>query len=206
MLCIQSNEMSDYPPQSLFVAKVLAPKQSDLVCWQKIQSGDEEAFSFLFNKYYEPLYQFCGMFVKDSQMAEIIVQDVFVRLWTNKENCKIQTSVKAYLYTSVKNHSLNYLKQAKKTISLFTELDYHDEAANSPEIEFMENEMYAEVHKAIDKLPKQCRQVYLMKRYDELKYSEIAEILSISVNTVKTQMKRAIKSLSKNLSYLEIFS
>jgi RNA polymerase sigma-70 factor (ECF subfamily) len=145
------------------------------------------------------------MFVRDPQIAESIVQDVFVKLWTNKENSKIQTSVKAYLYTAVRNHSLNYLKQAKKTISLLGELDYHDETTNSPETEFIEKETYAEVHKAIDKLPKQCRQIFLMKRYDELKYSEIAEILSISINTVKTQMKRAVKSLLKNLSHLAIF-
>ena len=185
--------------------EIFESDQPDLVYWHKIQSGDKDAFSFLFRKYYELLYQFCGMFVKDSQIAESIVQDVFVKLWMNKENRKIQTSVKAYLYTTVKNHSLNYLKHEKKTIFLFAELDYHDEAANSPEIEFIEKEMYAEVHKAIDKLPKQCRQIYLMKRYDELKYSEIAEILSISINTVKTQMKRAIKSLLKNLSHLTIF-
>jgi RNA polymerase sigma-70 factor (ECF subfamily) len=58
------------------------------------------------------------------------------------------------------------------------------------------------IHKAIDELPQQCRQIYLMKRYDYLKYTEIAEILNISINTVKTQMKRALKSLLKNLAHL----
>lgn len=203
MSSFHSNAMTDYSLQNLGSAE---SEQSDLVYWQKVQLNDSDAFSFIFKKYYEPLYQFCRIFVNDPQIAESIVQDVFVKLWTNKENCTIQTSVKAYLYMAVRNHSLNYLKQAKKTISLFAELDYQDEAANSPETEFIENELHAEVHKAIDKLPKQCRQIYLMKRYDELKYSEIAEILSISINTVKTQMKRAMKSLLKNLSHLAIFS
>ncbi len=62
--------------------------------------------------------------------------------------------------------------------------------------------MYNAVHKAIDNLPDQCRKIYLMKKYDDLSYNEIAEILGVSINTVKTQMKRAMKSLLKQLAYL----
>ena len=80
--------------------------------------------------------------------------------------------------------------------------DRPDTAAN-PEEQIIENEMIEKVHKAIEKLPEKCRYIYLMKRYDDLKYHEIAEILDISINTVKTQMKRALKSLLKNLAYLK---
>jgi RNA polymerase sigma-70 factor (ECF subfamily) len=62
--------------------------------------------------------------------------------------------------------------------------------------------MYNAVHKAIDNLPDQCRKIYLMKKYDDLSYNEIAEIHGVSINTVKTQMKRAMKSLLKQLAYL----
>ena len=80
--------------------------------------------------------------------------------------------------------------------------DRPDTAAN-PEEQIIENEMIEKVHKAIEKLPEKCRYIYLMKRYDDLKYHEIAEILNISINTVKTQMKRAFKSLLTNLAYLK---
>ena len=79
-----------------------------------------------------------------------------------------------------------------------------NEKSESPEEDLIKNDMYRAVHKAIDNLPDQCRKIYLMKKYDELSYNEITEILGISINTVKTQMKRAIKSLLNNLSYLRI--
>jgi len=82
------------------------------------------------------------------------------------------------------------------------EFDYRDISIKTPEEELIDREMVAAVHRAIDKLPTQCRRIYLMHRYDDLKYSEIAEILGISINTVKTQMRRALISLHKYLSYL----
>jgi RNA polymerase sigma-70 factor (ECF subfamily) len=175
---------------------------TDLEYLEKIHSGDTNAFSFLFRKYYGPLYQFAGRFVKDTQAAENIVQDVFVKLWINRKNWHIKSSLKSYLYTAVKNHSLNYLKQEKRIISAGLDSNYQDNFAVSPEEKLFEKEMFEAIHQAIQELPQQCRQVYLMKRYDGLKYTEIAEILDISVNTVKTQMKRALKSLLKNLAYL----
>jgi len=194
--------MIDYSLQSSMSTEICESDQSDLLYWQEIKAGDTDAFSYLFRRYYEPLYQFSGRFVKDPQTAENIVQDVFVKLWTNRKKCQIKTSVKSYLYTAVKNYSLNYLKLAKKTVYFEIESNYLPDFGSSPEMEYIENEMSTEIHKEIDKLPEQCRQIYLMKRYDNLKYSEIADILNISINTVKTQMKRAMKSLLKNLSYL----
>jgi RNA polymerase sigma-70 factor (ECF subfamily) len=110
--------------------------------------------------------------------------------------------VKSYLYTAVRNHSLNYLKQNKRALSTSFDSHERDQFAVSPEETLTEKEMHDAIQEAIHKLPPQCRQIYLMKRYDYLKYTEIAEILNISINTVKTQMKRALKSLSKNLSHL----
>ena len=76
----------------------------------------------------------------------------------------------------------------------------------SPEVKLLNNELVENIHDAINRLPDRCRQIYLLKRYDGLKYSEISEILNISVNTVKTQMKRAVKFLVKKLSpLLQIF-
>lgn len=181
---------------------VLEPEQPDIVYWQKIQSGDTDAFTYFFRKYYEPLYQFCGRFIEDPQTAENIVQDLFVKLWTNRKDCQIKTSVKSYLYTAIKNHSLNYLKQTKKIISFEAESNWHTNSVGSPEVELMNNEIYTQIHKAINELPQRCRQIYLMKKYDDLTYHEIADILDVSTNTVKTQMKRAMKLLLKNLAHL----
>lgn len=112
--------------------------------------------------------------------------------------------MKAYLFTSVRNHSLNYIKREK----VIGSIDYEDETIvdeeNIIDDKIVNEELYTAVQKAINKLPEQCREIYLMNRYDELSYQEIADIKSISINTVKTQMKRALKSLRENLSYLKI--
>ena len=129
---------------------------------------------------------------------------MFVKLWINKSKIKIKHSVKSYLYIAVKNHSLNYINKENKLSSLNVQLDTADIKGQTPEEDLINKDMYIAVHNAIDNLPDQCRKIYLMKKYDGLSYNEITEILGISVNTVKTQMKRAIKSLLKNLSYLRI--
>ena len=176
--------------------------QSDLENWQKIVAGDATAFSELFYKYYKPLYQFAGRFVKDAQSAENIVQEIFVNLWLNRNTLNIKSNLKIYLFSSVKNQSLNYLAKQKRIDALEQKIEGQKLTENSVEENYLKKEWRQAVLQAIDRLPQQCRQVYTMKRYNDLKYSEIAEILNISVNTVKTQMKRAIKSLFKNLSHL----
>jgi RNA polymerase sigma-70 factor (ECF subfamily) len=167
-----------------------------------IRSNDPAAFASLFRKYYEQLFYFALRFLKDSQTAENIVQDVFVKLWEKREEWHVQSSVKAYLYTAVKNRSLNYIKREKSMVSVEEVSVNQMDEIPSPEESLIENEIMEAVQGAIEKLPQQCRCVYQMKRYDGMTYSEIAEILNVSINTVKTQMKRALKSLHKNLAYL----
>ncbi len=178
---------------------------ADLAHWERIRSGDSTAFSYIFRKHYEQLYRFAGRFVKDTHTAENIVQNVFVNLWIERNKRHIQTSLKSYLYKMVKNHSLNYLKREKKMDYLEKRQNIQENFNISPDEKLLEKELHIAVHNAINKLPSQCRQIYLMKRYDDLKYTEIAEILNISINTVKTQMKRALKSLLKQLSPFMIF-
>ena len=175
----------------------------DLEHINNIRHGDDSAFSALFRQYYEQLYYFASRFLKDSQTSENIVQDVFVKLWEQREKLEISTNVKSYLYTSVKNHSLNYLKRESRLFSIDDQLNLAEEKSISTEDDYIKDESFRAVHKAIDELPEKCRQIYLMKRYDDLSYNEISEILGISINTIKTQMKRALKALSEKLVYLK---
>jgi RNA polymerase sigma-70 factor (ECF subfamily) len=174
--------------------------KSDLELWEKVRLGDIAAFSSLFKRYYVRLYHFAGRFLKDIQAAENIVQDLFVVLWTERENLQIKSTVKSYLYTSVKNRSFNYLKRQQRLISDEEEPVQMKSLIPNPEENYLQKEWQTAVYQAIDHLPDRCREIYLMKRYDNLKYHEIADILNISVNTVKTQMKRALQSLYKQLT------
>ena len=172
----------------------------DLKYIERIRGSDDEAFTVIFRKYYEPLYQYAGYFVGDPQIAENIVQDVFVKIWTNREKLFVQSSPKSYLYKAVKNHALNFLRREKSMVSTNELSDYRDKDNTSPEDELINKEFYEAVHQTIEKLPPKCRHIYIMKRYDNLSYMEIAEIQGISINTVKTQMRRAIKYLRKHLA------
>jgi RNA polymerase sigma-70 factor (ECF subfamily) len=168
--------------------------------WLKIRSGDRESFASLFNNYYQQLYQFAGRFVQDTQTAENIVQDLFVKLWIDKDKIQIKSALKSYLYTATKNRSLTTRKRALNQIPSEKHSSQEQETAGSPEDDYILNETYLAVQKAVANLPERCRLVYQMKRFDNLHYSEISEILNISVNTVKTQLQRALKSLEKQLT------
>ena len=85
----------------------------DLHLLNLLRRNDEEAFTALFRKYYEPLYRFVLRFVRDPQIGENLVQDVFVKLWETRESIRIRSNVRAYLYTAVRNHALNYLRREK---------------------------------------------------------------------------------------------
>ena len=160
------------------------------------------AFKALFERYYTPLYRFTTRFIRDAQNADNLVQDLFVKLWTQRENLHINSNLKSYLYISLKNSALNYIKSQNSTVADKAELLLQPEKTQNPEEGYINSEMHQAVHDAIDKLPVKCRQIYLMKNYDNLKYIEIAEIMGISVNTVKTQLKRALQSLHKSLAHL----
>lgn len=140
--------------------------------------------------------------IGDAQASENIVQDIFVKIWTDRDTLQVTSSVKAYLYVSVKNRALNYIKREKKKVYSFEELYLKENGLQTPEDEMIDRELYFNVHQAINKLPEKCKRVYLMHHYDNLSYAEIAEIQNISLNTVKTHMKRALKILNKKLSKL----
>ena len=177
-------------------------KELDSELFKKACNGDEQAFTTFFKNYYKQLYRFAGRLIKDADAAENVIQDMFVYIWVRGSNIDVVQNVKAYLYTSVKNQCINYLKKSKRTFNLNMNTDIQTENIQSPEENLIKDEMFTAIQNAIENLPEKCQRIYLMKKYDELSYKEIAEILDISINTVKTQMKRALKSLLKQLENL----
>lgn len=173
---------------------------TERVLWQKIRQGDEDAFSTLFQTYYKQLYFFAGRIVRDPAEAENIVQDILAALWIQKEQIHIKSGLKSYLYTAVKNRALSWIKKNKNRVSLEQSDTLSRNSVASPENIYIEKEWDTAVQNAIARLPQRCRLIYRMKRYDNLKYEEIAGIFNISINTVKTQLQRAFKILEKELT------
>ncbi len=189
---------------SLYPLRIYCSVNSESDIAEKIRQGDTEAFSSLFREHYEPLCFFAQRFVDDFDIAEGIVQDVFVRLWDIRETLNIHTSLRSYLYTAVKNSCLNQIKRASFSSSLEGKEDHPDTTTSLPDAQVELDEIAEATEKAIRNLPSKSRQIFCLAKFDGLSYQEIAEIQNVSVNTVKTQLKRALKSLSKSLHYLRV--
>ncbi|MCP4727446.1 MAG: RNA polymerase sigma-70 factor [bacterium] len=167
---------------------------------KKIRKNDSRVFEKLVGKYFEPLYRFAWRYVKDQQNAENIVQDVFLKTWLNRKNLDPSLSISSYLYRAVRNNSLNFLRDTKNNHYPIEDVDITGFSAKNPEEEFIEKDRRTAVNSAIDELPEKCRIIFLMKKYDGMSYSEIADILNISQKTVENQIGRALKILRRNLT------
>lgn len=165
-----------------------------------IAGGDRMAFEALFRLHYRALCAFASGYLKDADKAEDLVQDLFFRLWLDREKVQVTTSVKAYLYASVRNRCLNAVKAGAKVRALNEEVEDRSETDMLSEDEHTER--IARVQAAIESLPEERRKVFKLSRYEGLKYHEIAERLGISVKTVENQMGSALKSLRLELQDL----
>ena len=170
---------------------------------KKICEGDAKSFESLFKAYCQNLIYFARRYVFDKQTAENIVQDIFVRIWTNRQNLDSTKSIKTYLFTA-KNESLKYLRHADvENKNNQIEVDRIEDTENAYD-RVEQKEIYEDLNEAVNSLPEKCAEIFRMSKFDKLKYSEIAEVLNISVKTVETQMGRALKKLRENLKYLII--
>jgi len=168
----------------------------------RLKLDDQTTFKQIYDLYKTDLYGYCRSLVKSDAYAEEIVQDVFVRFWMHFKNIDPELSVRAYLFTMVRNASFNFLKKAAKTKELHAEIfrnEYSDE--NSPSRSLVEADYESIKEKAIDLLPPRRKEIFLMSRNEEMTYDDIGKELNISVSTVKTQMSLALASI---LEYLRL--
>lgn len=179
---------------------------------KRLEAGDLKAFEMLYNEQYTPLCHCAQRFVFDLDTAREIVQGVFVCIWEKRTSLPSEISIKAYLYTSVRNKCIDYLKhqnienEYKK--KWFKEVLKHNDNSlhtiDHPLDGLITKELENTIKDAIKNLPEKCREIFELSRFKGLKYREIAEELSISVKTVETQMSRALEKLKKELSiYIE---
>ena len=167
---------------------------------ETLQAGDITAFEMIFKTYYQPLCNYAYSFVHDREEAEEIVQATFLSVWEKKDNLSIHTGVKPYLYAMVRNAALNVLKHEKvKQQHATVELAVAERSSESVTRTVMATELEERIAKALNKLPEQCRLVFKLSRFEELKYAEIAEELNISVKTVENQMGKALKIMREQL-------
>lgn len=167
---------------------------------QKIKNDDISSYKELFDSFYLKLLKYSMRFVSMKEIAEELVQDLFIHIWDNRKNLMIQTSLESYLFASVKNRSLNYLKSkyAGKDYVELSNLYIHPQSKSiDQEIEAFELELL--IQKAVNSLPPKCGTVFNLSRNAGMTYQEIAEELNIGKETVKTQIGIALMKIREYL-------
>jgi RNA polymerase sigma-70 factor (ECF subfamily) len=171
---------------------------------ERLIGGDEIAFNEIFYCYKDKLFSYCYRFAKSKVMAEEIVQEVLVKIWTSREKINPELSFSSYLYTIARNHSLNFLKKAASDHAFKERLLYHFERNRHEfEAEMNYNELSRLADRAIASLPPKRRQIFQMSRDSSMNYEDIANYLGISKHTVKNQIVQARKSIRDYLSLHE---
>jgi RNA polymerase sigma-70 factor (ECF subfamily) len=166
----------------------------------RIRQGDLNQFETLFRSSYAPLVMYARTLIKDHDIAEEIVQDLFFRVWQKKEKIKIESSLNGYLFRSVHNRCLHYIDHLKVMERHENEMSEQRVYAENPADILQYKELQARIAGILEKLPERCGQIFCMSRYEGLKYSEIAERLSVSIKTVEANMGRALKEFRKALA------
>jgi RNA polymerase sigma-70 factor (ECF subfamily) len=178
---------------------------NDLIFVGSDVQADEQAFKKLFVDWYGPLRAYACSVLRDETLAAEAVQAVFCRLWEKKAELRVRTSLKAYLYGCIYHECVSWMRREK------SRRDYRSEvlmrfgkeagrAAGRASDKVEAGQLEARFQRAMDELPQQCRAIFQLSRFSELKYREIAEQLGISVKTVEAQMGKALKLLRHKLA------
>lgn len=173
--------------------------ENDDVLLDKLATNDWSSMNLIFKQYYKTVYYSAMRILSDMSIADDISQEVFIDLWSKRTEIKVQTNLEAYLRKMAVNKSLNYIRDNKK-ISFSVELDDH-QSSNEPD--YIQNENFREIkellYNAIDKLPPQCKIIFVLSRFEDYSNKMIAKHLDISIKTVENQMTKALKIL-RNVS------
>ncbi len=168
---------------------------------ERLKNDDEAAFKVIFNDFYPKLYYFVLEFIPLKDAAENIVQDTLVTLWNKRNQLKDDSNLTSYLFTVAKNNALKRLRDKKYSQKLFSnaidvgELDLNVEALSTVDTSacaFMDIEQI--IQETLASLSRQCRKVFELSRFQEMKNREIAEELNISIKTVEKHISKGIKT------------
>lgn len=170
-----------------------------------VRAGDLAAFETLFRRYFKPLTAFAYGLVRSPETAEELVQDTLFRIWEIRASWELHTSVKSYLYTAVRNRSLQHLAHARvarrfeERVRAAWSRGLEATAGGSADEQLHAADLAQAVERVVAGLPDRCRQAFVLSREHHLSYGEIAQVMGISPKTVELQIGRALKTLRERL-------
>lgn len=169
----------------------------------RLKNGDEDAYKFLYDRYYSGLCYHANRILKDDFLAEEAVQSVLFGIWEKRKKLQINSSLHAYLYRSVINTSLNILKREKrisdKQMNLAEVEEYYSLSNDNGYSIYLATECDEKIKKAIEELPEKCRHIFELSRLEGKQHKQIAEELGVTQNTVQKQISIALKKISNSL-------
>jgi RNA polymerase sigma-70 factor (ECF subfamily) len=181
--------------------------------FRQVKNGDVYAFEKLFKTHYRNLCFFAENYVKEKAMAEEIVGSFFINLWEKRKTLEIKGSVKSYFYSSIHNQCIKYLEHLKvmKKYEEYATFRLRNKELLAPSsnayplANLISQETVKDIEKSIGELPEKCREIFCLSRFEEMSYEDISVKLKISINTVRTQMARALQKLREDLkNYLPL--
>jgi len=163
--------------------------------------GVEDLFERVFKSHFKSLHAYACTIIRDAEPAEEIVQNVFLKLWEKKAEITIRENTSAYLYRAVHNESLNYLRHLKvrSDYQSYAMRQHKQTEQEKPAEKVVMGELEKKLEIALRELPEQCRTIFQLSRFEDLKYKEIADRLGLSVKTIENQMGKALKLLRLKL-------
>ena len=161
----------------------------------------------LFRSHFTGLCYFAQKYVKDFETAKEIVQDAYISMWEKRETIDMERAVKSYLTMVIHNKCTNHLRDNRKFDKNILDIE---NLLDVPEYEssdsLVADELKISIDSAINELPEKCREIFVLNRYENLKYQEIADKLQISVKTVESQMSKALQHMRVRLAeYVTVF-
>jgi len=169
---------------------------------QQIQSDwkTRKGYELLFNEHYSRMVSYAFNFLKEQEASEEIVQEVFYQLWIKRDETEIKTAISSYLYRAVRNRCINLIKHLEIRENY---KQYNSQEIEKADAEFTDsltvNELDSKIRRAIDNMPIQRKKIFLMSRYDEMTYKEIAVKMGLSKKTIENQMGKALQYLRDEL-------
>jgi RNA polymerase sigma-70 factor (ECF subfamily) len=180
----------------------LTTPSQDIALFNALKQGNKLALSSLFKAYYASLCSFAFQYLRNKEEAEEVVSDVYFNLWNSRSVIQIEKSVKAYLFTSVRNASIQRIKKRQPLFENVEDvlMSRHEEGVNPQQkIEYVE--LHNHYQRAVERLPARCKEIFLLSRVDNLRYNEISELLSISEKTVEGHMINALSKLRESMQH-----
>lgn len=174
-----------------FLKKITSTENSSVL--------NESSYEELFRKWYTPLCKMIFRILKDKGLTEDTVQEIFIKLWEKRNDLKVETSLKSYLYRAAINTAFNILEKNKRYPKLSLEDMTSEVAISSVEGEIHAQELERKINETLMILPEACREIFILSRHEGLSYKEIAETLGISIKTVENQMGKALRVFREKL-------